>query len=209
MIVDHLKICMKGIHSDLLWLNDDKISLRVHRDKIPDLLDKGWVLGRHYFSRPKVQAITNGVENKRVLHSELQDWVAKGWRTGKFKTNKITVTNGKINKKIDPDQVPEGFKVGSWLVTAIGRRWVTDGIRDVYLKRGEELPVGFEFGRSSFRGKKNIGARAPSCKGKISITDGHDQRFIILGVEKIPEGWYPGTRPKKKWSWSKLVNLSS
>ena len=204
-VVRLMSITMKGMFKDYLWINNSIETKRIKSSNIESYLQSGWVLGRLYFERPKVQAITNGFENKRVLHDEVDFWLAQGWTKGKFKTNQIRVTDGKTNKQVNPNNIPEGFSPGSWLNTATGRKWVTNGKEDLYLKIGEECPAGFIPGRSLISGDKSINKKLPSCKNKISITDGISQRFI-LHTDPIPDGWNVGTKPKKPWKWSSTEN---
>lgn len=195
---------LKHAFNESSWINDGINSKRINVEHLQDYLDRGWNLGRTFFTRPKVKTVNDGKVVKRVTPEELADYLSQGWVLGRLQSykDKITVTDGKVNKRVDPSQIPAGFQTGSWLDTASGRRWATDGETDVYLKRGQELPVGFSFGRSKIKGKNNFNVKHPSCKGKICITDGVNYRFI-LNTDVIPDGWSRGSTNKAGYKWKK------
>ena len=195
---------LKHAFKEHSWINNGKESKRISVEHLQDYLDNGWNLGRMFFNRPKVKTVNDGTVVKRVLHEELQSYLSAGWKEGWLQSykDKITVTDGKTNKRVSPSQIPDGFARGSWLNTATGRRWATNGTSDVYLKRGQELPEGYSFGRSKIKGENNFNVKQPSCKGKICITDGVNYRFI-LNTDAIPDGWCRGSTNKAGYKWKK------
>jgi hypothetical protein len=190
---------LKDVWKDHIWINNGSISLRKTSNQIYSYLDQGWQLGRLPFKRPTVYDINNGIITKRVLPSEVDSYLLDGWENGRIKSDKITVTNGAKTKRVFLDQIPEGFKPGSCLDTASGRRWVNNSQENKYLKSGEAIPDGFVLGRLG--GSKF----APQKTDRVSITDGVKQKFIKPN-DLLPSGWQLGTPPKKKYKWKTTEN---
>ena len=186
---------------DKLWVNNGTKSKRITEADIPQYINNGWELGRHTFTRtPHICVNKDGI-TKNINPDHKNEYLLDGWILGQTPSSKICVTNGTRNIYVDPSNIPEGYTLGSCQKTQLGRKWVTNGITDIYLKAGQEIPSGWVEGRSN----KKLTVNKSTNTGKIRINDGTTQRYHPE-TEPIPDGWMRGgLSPKKKWTWSKKL----
>lgn len=197
------KLYNAGIYHNTVntaWVTKGKKSLRVSKTDLSQYTIDGWELGRARFKRVSQIYVHKDGVLKRILPKAKAEYVLDGWSTGLPHTSKIVVTNGAHNIRVEPDQVPDGYRPGSCQTTALGRKWVTNGSTDVYLKSGENCPNGWWLGRS------NAHLRAPkqtTNTGKIRITNNVVQKYWDA-AEPIPDGWWRGSLPRAGgWTWKK------
>ena len=105
---------------------------------------------------------------------------------------KITITNGKNNKRILPgDIIPDGWYRGMTKPSLKNSIWINNGtvsrmVHDNY------IPTGWVKGRVFNKKPKHVGTT-----GKIFITNGLENTMIFSN-EKIPDGWRKGKVGKQR-----------
>lgn len=86
-------------------------------------------------------------------------------------------------------------------LTTIGRKSITNGVKNSWLLVGQELPEGWWYGRLPYkvkRKKRKDRINHNTTTGKICITNGV-KNLYILKTDNIPQGFYKGmTRGLKK-----------
>lgn len=109
--------------------------------------------------------------------------------TGELKgnnANTITINNGKINKRINPnDVIPRGWCKGMIKKSPKGSVWINDGETSKMFK-GDHIPEGWKKGRLYKKKPKHVGTT-----GKICINNGKMNKMVENG-KPIPEGWVKG-----------------
>lgn len=86
-------------------------------------------------------------------------------------------------------------------MTTIGRKSITNGIKNSWLLVGQKLPDGWRYGRLPYkvkRKKRKDRINHNTTTGKMCITNGVENLYI-LKTDDIPQGYYKGlTRGLKK-----------
>lgn len=150
-----------------VWVNNGKINKCVFPEKIPE----GFVLGaipsekQKHINRGRIY-ITNGIKNSSIYLN--QDPIPEGWWIGKTNSetekawhakqkNMVYVTDGRINKRVDQNCIPSGFRIGRTLTknqkkcdhskNMKGKRWITNGQTSLVIKKGDPVPESFHYGR--------------------------------------------------------------
>lgn len=189
-----------GIYSrtkDTMWVNNGTKSKRIVETELTTYINNGWEIGRHSFTRKKHICVNKDGVTKNIDPLHKNQYLLDGWALGQAPSSKICVTNGIKNIHVDPNNIPDGYMIGSCQKTQSGRKWVTNGVIDVYLKAVQDVPEGWTEGRSN----KKLTVNKSSNTGKIRINDGTTQKYHPE-KDPIPSGWVRGgLSPKKKWTW--------
>lgn len=113
-----------GSHcASTVWMNDGKISKRIHKNDVNQYLNNGFKYGRHNGSYNQNRVyINNGVVTKSVTDNELNDFITNGWKKGKLsgnQSNKMWINKNGKRKLIPKDQqhLFEDWNVG-WKIIA-------------------------------------------------------------------------------------------
>ena len=111
------------------------------------------------------------------------------FKTGELRGNNagtITITNGKTNKRIKPEEtIPEGWYRGMTKNSPKKSVWINDGKTSKMFK-GEHIPEGWTRGRVYSKKPKHVGTT-----GKICINNGKVNKMIEK-YQSIQEGWVRG-----------------
>ena len=131
-----------------------------------------------------------------------------GWCRGtkvpppKQKKVYINLETGELEKFPD-DSVPIGWvhktkfdEIAKWYVSKCGlarppMKWITDGVTDTKIKNTDDIPLGWNVGRSWKNLNPHRGFGNRSNTGRICITDGSARQYIFPG-EVVPAGWIKG-----------------
>ena len=126
------KISKTRKNLQLVNIHKDGIRKSVRKTELQDWLDKGYVLGWPSLSDYEKRCwINNGFETKSIFVKDLDQYFGNGWVAGRLPffsddarerqkirvksqdwKNIIWVTNGQITKRVQKDQIPEGFIPG-------------------------------------------------------------------------------------------------
>lgn len=172
-----------------LWINDGTICKRVKSQELDQYISNGWALGRTFFNRLKVETVNDGFVCKRIPRDEIQIYLSSGWIKGRLQSykDKITITNGKKNMRVLPDQIPNGFYKGSHLKASFGKIWVNNGAEERYVSK---VSSGFVKGRLKQIQSKHV--RTGFC-----ITDGTSKKYVY-DLKEVPPGWKLPKRSKRR-----------
>lgn len=87
-----------------------------------------------------------------------------------------------------------------------GKKWITNGIKDITIYDDSQIPDGWWFGKSikPFENKKhkqkskNMISETMLRNKRICYTNGTDNKWVIIGKDIIPNGWYIGMTKKQE-----------
>lgn len=108
-------------------------------------------------------------------------------RIAKPNSGKIIVNNGKENRFVYPDAIPDGFVIGSIMSSTKGQTWITNGHMQTLIDKDKELPDGWHYGM----------CKGSPCAGSIWINNGKIMKRIKCDPKSIPNGWVHGKLPSK------------
>lgn len=116
-----------------IWVfNEEGVETTVDETKLDEYLSAGWFRGR-------VKSSLKGLDLAR--------------EGNKFSDNKgrIFINNGSVNKLVHKEDLCnyEGWSLGSLSKSTKGRKWYTNGLKDILLSQNDEIPSGYYHGRSS------------------------------------------------------------
>ena len=116
----------------------------------------------------KIRITSRMYENLRQKHRKL---------VSVNTTGRIWINNGKENRRVYPDEVPDGWEIGSLMHHNKGRITINDGKHHKRILPGEKIPEGWTKG--SIKSKEKY----------IQISNGKE--FLTINAkDKIPEGFY-------------------
>lgn len=148
-----------------------------------DNIPRGWYLGITYSSKtgPKLgsRLITNFITSKWTADKE----IPTGWFYGR-PVEKMFITNGTINKKIDKeDKIPQGYHEGF----TFSNKYITNGVKNRQIHKEEKIPEGWYLGFTSL----------VELKGTTWINNGLTCKQVY--PDKIPDGWNLGMLDEHMW----------
>lgn len=146
-LTDFYKEKHKGQHSGTVMVTNGTSSFRVNKDD-PRLLS-GELVGH---TKGMAYAVDDNGDSHCVSKNDPR------FSTGELKGNnagKITITNGKRNKRVDPNsEIPEGWTRGMTKPSNRNSIWINNGEISKMFK-GEEIPEGWTKGRIFNKKKKS------------------------------------------------------
>lgn len=172
---------------------------------------------KKYIKENEIQ-INNGRENTTVYSV---DDIPSGWKVGRYTSSKqkenlskiisnfIWITNGTVNKRINREsKVPNGFYFGKTESelkknrdNSTGKTWYNNGVKNIYLECGAEIPNSFTRGFVCKREKRyDLGMR------RFWINNGIENKFILEEDLIFYKDWIPGRvnvnyKKKNKKTW--------
>ena len=197
-----LKILDKLSNEDLLLIKKD-LSIYSSGQFMtiwPDISKKNYYKLLKYFeiTPPKISSIwcTNGLEDCRIF---IDETLPEGFHYGRIKYGSGTkdtkwVTNGENTKLIKKsDVMPSGYHYGSSNKTTQGYKTYNNGIEQICLKPGIEIPPDFTKGILDSTNYKLAAAQK-----KVTIYNNGATEIKLTSNDKIPDGFIPGKLYKTK-----------
>jgi len=210
-----------GLNKRKIWINNGKNHKLIEKVSAIEYIKNGWKRGKIV---NKIQ-ITNNIENKNINPIDLEYYLLNGWRSGRTnrKKHKIWCTNGIIEKMVENNEIPIGWRRGRCESPTKGRicvkmdenikyvkaedaynyekmgnkrRWVKKDKKEKFIKMEEIekfLDDGWVIGKYPTGNKNNLKGRI--CVNKQGV-------YKLIHKENldtyISNGWYKGKKQKTK-----------
>ena len=140
----------------------------------------------------------NNGQKDYIVYKEAT-FIPDNWKKGRLKGYGVSTlgrhwyNNGIESRNFFDTEVPEGWVRGSLSKSSSGYKTYNNGIENIQIKQGDDIPKGFVLGRVN---NENY-TRAASKRKKICYNNGIEE-LKLLSKEPVPEGFVEG--PLKKLS---------
>lgn len=192
------------------------LDLHEFTDEIKDKISK--TLKKRYKENPECHSMLgrhhSEISKRKISEYQRQNPSFKGrchTKETKEKLREIKLgSHATEYTKLRVSQTHKGIKKSSetkqrMSLSSLGRKCITNGVKNAWLHSGEDMPEGWRYGRMSYRVKRVIdkSKRKPDKNykpsfGKMWITNGLENLYIPK-TDNIPQGYYKGlTRGLKK-----------
>lgn len=125
------------------WFTDGQKSILCNPDEAPNGFRSGHSHGSSSF-KGKKHSEKSKVKMRKARKGKAP-W-NKGKRYSNIDRSGFWITDGTTNKLCSDNIIPDGFTKGFTSKSTSGKFWANDGIKNIMLNNGEELPIGFTKG---------------------------------------------------------------